>query len=142
MAFIDSSVSTFKLDDSGGTLRTVTPYVNNIDGLPGTRDLNDVTALGDNGHRFIPSIENGKFSISGDYDATASTGIYTVLSSLRSATATASFEYGPEGTTTGKAKLSGESWLSAFNITSKVGSQVSYKADFQIDGAVTVGTYP
>jgi hypothetical protein len=139
MSFVDSQNSVFKLDDSSGTLRTLTQYVNSVDGLPGARNLNEVTAFSDTGTKSIPSIQNGKFSIAGDYDSTATTGPHVVLSGLAlTATATASFEYHPEGTTTGKPKLSGECWCSSYVITSKVGSQVSYKADFQIDGVVTV----
>jgi hypothetical protein len=141
MAFVDSSASTFKIDDAAGTLRTLTTYVDTVDGLPGGRELSDVTALSDSGHRFIPTIPNNKFTINGNYDPTATTGPHVVLSGLLTATATASFEYGPEGTTAGKPKLMGECWCTSFVETSKVGSQITFKCDLQVDGVVTVTTY-
>lgn len=142
MAFQDSKNSTFKLDDSGGTLRTLTSFIDNIDGLPGARTMDDVTALGDTGHKNIPGIANTTFSISGHYDPTTTTGPNAVLAGLAlSATATASFEYGPEGTTSTNIKYSGECWCTEYKITSAVGNKVSFSATFQVDGVVTVGTY-
>lgn len=142
MAFIDSRNSIFKIDDSGGTLRTLTSYIDNVDGLPGARTMDDVTALGDTGHKNIPGIANTTFSISGHWDSTATTGPNAVLAGIAlSSTATASFEYGPEGSSSGNIKYSGECWCTEYKITSAVGSKVSFSATFQVDGVVTAGTY-
>lgn len=140
MTFFDSKVSVFKLDDSAGTLRTLTSYLDTVDGLPGGRNLDNVTALGDQGTKSIPSIQDNKFNITGHYDSTATTGPHAVLSGLLAATATATYEYSPEGTTVGTPKASGECWCTSYVITSKVGNKVTFKADFQIDGVNTNGT--
>ena len=55
MAFFDSKVSKFLLDDTGGTQRDLSAYLTDVRGLPGRRELNEVTALGDGGPRFIPA---------------------------------------------------------------------------------------
>ena len=55
MAFFDSKVSRFLIDDTGGTRRDLSPYVTEVRGLPGPRPLNEVTALGDSGARFVPA---------------------------------------------------------------------------------------
>jgi hypothetical protein len=142
MAFVDSKNSVFKLDDSGGVLRTLTAYVDNVDGLPGGRTMDDVTALGDTGHKFIPGIANQTFSISGHWDSTATTGPNAVLAGLAvSATATATFEHGPEGSSTGNIKYTGECWCTEYKVTSAAGSKVSFTASFQVDGVVTLTTY-
>ena len=142
MAFVDSRVSVFKLDDSGGVLRTLTAYVDNVDGLPGGRTMDDVTALGDSGHKFIPGIANQTFSISGHWDSTATTGPNAVLAGCAiSATATSTFEHGPEGSTAGQIKYTGECWVTDYKVTSQVGSKVSYSATMQVDGVVTLTTY-
>lgn len=140
MAFKDSSTSVFKLDDSGGTLRTLTAYVDSVDGLPGARELSDVTALSDSGHKYLPTIPNPNFSINGSFDSTATTGPDAIIGGLETATATASFEYHPEGTGSGSPKYTGECWLLEYRITSQVGSNVKYSASFQVDGVVTRGT--
>lgn len=116
-------------------------YLNSVTGLPGARALSEVTAFGDQGTRNIPGISTVTFSIAGHFDSTATTGIATVLNSLRLATSTASFEYGPEGATTGKVKYSGECWMTEFSVDAAVADRVPITATFAVDGVVTVGTY-
>lgn len=141
MAFVHGKDSVFKIDDSGGTLRTLSTYVDEVSGLPGERGLSEVTAMGDGGVKNIPGLHNGQFSISGHYDSTATTGPDAVLASLMSATATASFEYGPEGGANGKIKYYGECWMTKYEVNSEVAEKVSFSADFQVDGTVTRGTF-
>lgn len=141
MAFVHGKNSVFKIDDSGGTLRTLTTYVDTVSGLPGGRELATVTAFGDSGTKSIPGLQNVTFSISGHFDSTATTGPYVVLNSLRAATATASFEFGPEGGTSGLVKLYGECWLTEFTCDSSVSEKVSFSASFQVDGTVSNTTY-
>lgn len=141
MAFTHGKDAVFKLDDSGGTLRTLTTYVDNVSGLPGARDLAEVTAFGDGGTKSIPGLQDVSFSVSGHFDSTATTGPNAVINSLRTATATASFEYGPEGGTTGKVKFSGECWLTSYEVEAEVDDKVSFEAEFQVDGTVTAGTF-
>lgn len=142
MAFVHGKNSTFSVDDSGGTARNLTAYIDEISGLPGGRDLATVTAMGDSGQRYIPGLQNGEFSISGHYDPTVTTGPQAVLSALTlTASATSTFEYGPEGSTTGKVKLSGECWCEKYEINSSATDKVSFSASFKVDGAVTVGTF-
>lgn len=140
MAFVWSKDSVLKLDDSGGTLRTLTQYVSRVSGLPGTRNLSDVTALGDTGEKSIPTIETTSFSFDGFWDSTATTGPHAVLNGLRTATATATFEYSPEGTAAGKVKISGECWLTSYVVDASVKERITYSAQFKVDGVVTVGT--
>lgn len=141
MAFTHGKDSVFKIDDSGGTLRTLTSYVDNVSGLPGGRDLAEVTAFGDQGTKSIPGLQDVSFNIKGHFDSTATTGPNAVLNSLRTATATATFEYGPEGGTTGKVKFTGECWLTEYEVEAEVDDKVSFSAEFQVDGTVTMTTF-
>lgn len=131
----------FSLDDSGGTLRSVKIYLNSVSGLPGARALSEVTAFGDAGTKSIPSLANVQFSIGGHYDATATTGISTVLNGLRTATATSSFEYGPAGSTTGALKVLGECWMTELTYDATVSDRVPVAASFQVDGIPTLSAY-
>jgi hypothetical protein len=141
MTFRHGKDAVFSLDDSGGTLRDVKIYLNSVTGLPGARGLSEVTAFTDQGTKSIPALANVSFSIAGHFDATATTGIFTVLNGLRTATATASFEYGPEGGTTGRVKISGECWLTELTVDASVSDRVPIAASFQVDGVPTVGAY-
>lgn len=141
MTFVHGKDAVFSLDDSGGTLRNVKIYLNSVSGLPGARALSEVTAFGDSGTKSIPSLANVQFSIGGHYDATASTGIATVLNGLRTATATATFEYGPAGSASGALKVTGECWLTELTYDATVSDRVPVAASFQVDGVPTLTTY-
>lgn len=141
MTFRHGKDAVFSLDDSGGTLRDVKIYLNQVSGLPGARALSEVTAFGDQGTKSIPGLANITFSIAGHFDATATTGIFTVLNGLRTATATATFEYGPEGSATGRVKMSGECWLTELTVDASVSDRVPIAATFQVDGVPTVAAY-
>ena len=141
MAFVHGKGAVFSLDDSGGTLRTISIYVNQVSGLPGARALSEVTAFGDAGTKSIPGLANVSFSIGGHYDATASTGVATVLNGLRTSTATSSFEYGPAGSASGALKVSCECWMNEYTIDASVSDRVPIAASFQVEGIPTLGTY-
>lgn len=141
MAFTHGKNAVFSIDDSTGTLRALTSYVENVSGLPGGRDLAEVTAFGDGGTKSIPGLADISFKIKGHFDSTATTGPNAVLNSLRTATATATFEYGPEGSSTGKVKFTGECWLTEYEVESEVDDKVSFSAEFQVDGTVTSTVY-
>lgn len=133
MAFYDSSSSTFQLDDTGGTQRNLSAYVTAIRGLPGPRNLNDVTSLSDSGRKSIPGLEDVQFSVDFLWDDTATSGPDVVLSGVRTHTAAVDFEYSPEGTTV----YSGTCWITSYEINSQVGSQVTATANFQVEGTVS-----
>lgn len=141
MTFVHGKGAVFSIDDSGGTLRTVTIYLNSVTGLPGARALSEVTAFGDSGTKSIPSLANVQFSLGGHYDATATTGISTVLNGIRTATATSSFEYGPAGSVASSLKVSGECWMTDLTYDASVSDRVPVAASFQVDGIPTLGTY-
>lgn len=141
MGFVHGKDIDFQLDDSAGTLRTIKVDLNSVTGLPGARALSETTAFGDQGTRYIPSIANTTFSVAGHCNTAATTGVTTVLNGLRTATATSSFVYGPEGSTTGKVKYTGECWLTEFTMDAAVGDRVPVAATFQVDGVVTPGVY-
>ncbi|ASU81504.1 hypothetical protein CDO52_00730 [Nocardiopsis gilva YIM 90087] len=143
MAFKHGKNTVFKIDDSGGgSLTDVSQYIDNVSGLPGEKALAEVTAFGDSGTRNIPGLFNATVEVSGHWDPTASTGPDAIFNALfEEETSTASFEYGPGGSTTGAVKYSGECWVSNYTITSAVAEKVSFSASIQVDGVVTRGTF-
>ena len=141
MAFFDSKVSKFLLDDTGGTQRDLSAFITEVRGLPGPRTLNEVTALGDSGAKFIPGLEDVAITLNGMFDNTATSGPDAVLGPLRTHTAAVDFEYGPEGSGTGDAKYSGTCWVVTYELRSRVGNLVEWVATLQVEGAVTRGTY-
>lgn len=141
MPFVHGKDVAFQLDDAAGTLRNIRVYLNAVNGLPGARALSEVTAFGDQGTRWTPGLANQTFTIAGHCDTAATTGVTTVLNGLRTATATATFEYGPEGSASGKVKYTGECWLTDFTMDAAVNDRVPVSATFQVDGVVSTTTY-
>ena len=142
MALFDSKVAKFLITDSGGTAnRDLSAYVTSIGGLPGTRNLNEATAIGDSGATFHPGLENVTISLSGHFDDTATTGPDALLGPLRTHTAAVAFSYGPKGNTSGFVKYSGTFWMTEYTVDASVGSLVLWTASLQVEGVVTRGTW-
>jgi hypothetical protein len=136
MAFFDSKVSKFLLDDTGGSQRDISAFITEVRGLPGARLLNEVTALGDSGARFIPGLEDVVILLAGLFEDTATSGLDAILGPLRTHTSAVDFEYGPEGSTTGDVKYSGTCWVAQYDLRSRVGSQVEWVCALQVEGTV------
>lgn len=133
--------SVIKVDNSSGTLQDISADVTNV-AFSRQNDIHDTTAYGQSGHTFIAGLTNGKITITGWADYAATTGSLTVLDGLVGhGTTTASTEYGPNGSTTGKTKYTCETVLESLDVSDPVADLVSFVAVLQITGAVTEGTY-
>ena len=90
---------------------------------------------------YRPGLTDGEIRLTGLWDDTASTGSYTVLSSLLGIETTVGYEYGPEGNTAGMIKYSGECVLTQYDESSPVDDMVAFTATLKISGDVTAGTF-
>ena len=136
MTFVHGKDSYFAFDATGGgSITDYSAYVDSVEGLPGEQEFDDTTVLGDEGHRQIPGLENGSFSVGGPWDAT----LDAVFGPRRTVTST--FNYGPAGNSNGLVKYSGECWITSYVVSSPVGGKVTWKADCKVDGVVTRGTF-
>lgn len=144
MAFFDSSISYFELDRSqGGAVVDLSAYITDVDGLPGSLKLNDVTAIGATSESTHPSTKSASIAISGNWDDAATTGLDAVIGAIYTAgqTQTLTFGYGPEGNQSSDIKYSGECWIEDYSVKSAVGNQVTFSATLRVSGAVARGTY-
>jgi hypothetical protein len=140
--FTHGKNAVFSIDDTSAAARNLSQYLDSVSGLPGSRDMAEVTAFGDEGTKNIPGLFNTSFSISGHYDPTAVSGPDVVLGGLLAGqTVPADFEYGPGGSDTGAIKYSGVCWVTSYTAEASVGDKVSFSAELQVDGVVTRGTY-
>ena len=141
MAFFDSQSSDFIIDNAGGTPQIISPFVTEVSGLPGPRNLNDVTALGDAGRKSIPGLEDVTISLSGILDTGVAPGVDEVIGALRTATAAVRFEYWPEGEDAGDAYY-GSCWVENYEVTSRVGSHITWSATLRVEGTTSRGSPP
>ena len=141
MAFADGSDGFFSIVDTGAQARDMSPYINEVGGLPGPRALNDVTGLGDAGRKSSPGIQDVKISLRGSWNEIANVSPDVVLGALRTHTAPTAFIYGPEGNATQDIKYSGTCWVVTYELRSRVGNLVEWSASLQVEGTVTRGTF-
>jgi len=136
MAKAHSKDTYLAIDSSDGNPRIVTPNITSVDGLPGERELVEITALGDSARSYAPGLTNTTFTVEGYWDETANTGTDTVLGVLYNHTAALSVVYGPEGNDTGDVQYNVECFCRNYTITSRMGEIVTFRAEFQSNGAV------
>ena len=139
--FYPSKDSVFQLTNTTADLNDMSPYILSIDGLPGVRELIEVTALGDSGRKFIPGLENVVISLELQWSVDALVGPDVVLGPLRQHTAAVAFDFGPQGKTGGKIKYSGTCWVRNFTAPVRMGDKVTARAELQVEGTVTRGVY-
>jgi hypothetical protein len=134
----DAEVSIFKLHD-GSSLRDLSPYITNFDGLPGEVKMNDSTTYGSTGERPTPSIYTARIVMDLLYNHVTSVGVHTVLALLHANKTLAAFEYYPVGEGTDDAKITGNAYLAIYRITGRVGSFITVHAELPVNNKVTIG---
>jgi len=138
MAFLHGKSAFFSVDDSGGTPRDLSAYLEDIS-MPRSVETAETTTFGaaSSAKTYIVGLQDGNLSISGKFDSTAD----GYLAGVAAASASLSFVYGPGGNTVGYVKYTGECFMTSYDVGSQVGDVVSAKADFQITGAITRTTF-
>lgn len=134
--YFDSQVSSFLITVSTGTLVELSDYITSLEGLPGKRDLSDVTTFGSVGHRWKNSLQNAEFTLNVIYSEDTTYGTNTTFGFIRTMSSTAAFSYYPGATTA--QLVSGNCWLDDYAITSKVGDAVRATVHFKVDNGVTI----
>jgi hypothetical protein len=138
------SESKFSCDDSGGTLRDLSAYVEKVN-ESFTRAMHNSTTIGNasGANTYVPGLRDGKFTVDVFWDPTATTGPDAVLHGDLNVPigTTTSVEYGPEGGTTGDVKYTCEALLESYDTTVVATDLTKGTATFQITGAVTRGTF-
>ena len=142
MAFFDSSISRFHIDDTAGASRDLSANITEIEGIPGSRSLTEVTSLSDDGPRYVPGVGVGfkpaltTIRLSGVFDDDAHHAD-AVLSALLSHPSPVEFSYAPAGTSHGSVKYSGRCWVERYEVSSRAGERVGFTATLRVEGSIT-----
>jgi len=126
----------FKVDNSGGTLTDISNVLNSVS-FPREIETLETTSFGSSNRSYVVGFTDATISIEGSFDATVDAHLAGILGQE----ASVSFEYGPEGSTAGYVKYTGECYLTSYETSAGVGDIVSMTAEFQVTGAITRGTY-
>jgi len=102
-------------------------------------DTAEITSFADTYKEFVEGV--AEFSISCDFfwNSAASQNDVTLQALIGGGSVT--FEFGPEGSSTGDIKYSGSVIMTSYSPASPVGGAVTASATFQGTGALTRGTY-
>lgn len=133
MAFFHGRLATFTLNSVN-----LSAFMNTID-FDMSVDSHETTTYGKSAKTYISGLKDTTITIGGLDDEAASAVGATLTGLLGGAPVT--FEYGPEGSTTGKAKYSGSCIVTSFTKSTPVGDVASWSADLQVTDVVTRGTY-
>jgi hypothetical protein len=136
MAFVHGKSAVFKLDDSGGTLRDISAYLDDIS-FPQPVETAETTTFGASSKTYIVGLKDSTVSLSGKWDSTFDGYVAPALGQ----SATLSFEYGPAGSTGGNVKYSGEAIITSYDVSAPIGDVVTVSVELQVTGAVTRGTW-
>ena len=111
----------------------ISTYVNASELTEGA-DSHDNTGYGEDGHRYDGGLLDSKFTMSGKYDNTASTGPRAVLKPLVGQKASITRQ--PEGTGAGKPQDLFTGLLTSYVETNPVADYISWSAEWLVDGTV------
>jgi hypothetical protein len=126
----------FKVDNAAGSLTDISNTLTDV-GFPQTVDTAETSTFGSSAKSYVVGLTDSSLSISGNFDATVDAHLAGILGQ----SASVSFEYGPEGSTAGFVKYTGEALMTSYEKSGAIGDVVSYSAEFQVTGAITRGTY-
>ena len=126
----------FKVDNNAGTLTDISNTLTDVS-FPQSVDTAETSAFGASAKSYIVGLTDSTLSISGNFDATVDAHLAAIVGKADSV----SFEYGPEGSTAGFVKYTGEALLTSYEKSGAIGDVVTYSAEFQVTGAITRGAY-
>ena len=145
--FAHSKDSVYEFDgpsDSSGTIAliNISSFVTGVEGLPGEDELNEITALGDQGRKNLGGVgmqaANMTLNIMYKSDPSSSGGSHNLATALFGSTVTKSFRFSPDSTGSGKQQITGECWATNMNVRSRLGDMVAMDVELQVDGVVTI----
>ena len=130
MAFQPGHGAYFLLDSND-----ITGFLDN-ESLDQTRDTLETTVFGLTARTYISGLNTGSVSLSGPWDPTLDGYVEAANDG-----AVVAYEFGPEGSTAGDVKKSGDCLFSDYSVSTSVDGRVEWSASFQPTGAITTGTF-
>lgn len=138
MAFRHGKNAVFKLDNSSATLTDISAYLDNVD-LPRSIETAETTTFGVTGgsKTYVVGLNEATISLSGKYDSV----VDALLAGVIGQETSLNWNYGPEGSTTGRVKYTGLGFITKYDVKSPVGGVETFSADIQVTGAITRTTF-
>jgi len=123
---------------SGGTLIPLTAYTQEVNGLPGEKEMGDVTVGGASGHKWFPGLQKVSFSAKMVMN-TVSAGSWDTCKSFQADTAPRLFSFCPAGTTAGYPMYTGNCWIKTIDFPVSATELNKFTINCEADDGITVG---
>ena len=129
----------FTLDSTcGGTPVDISAWVMSVDGLPGEREMADVTCGGGAvAHAFLLGLQNANITLSCLFDQTTDSAYDTVCGYM-SDTGARSFVYCAAGTCSGYPAVTGECVIKSVNLPAKPLEALTFTVNLVVSSTLTV----
>lgn len=104
------------------------------------REMADVTVHGDDGHEYVPGLQNSQLTLAGVWDTTAAAGgMDATLATARGAAAATVITAAPDDMDVGDRAIIASAREATYSVAAPVGDAVSWAATWPVDGVVDVG---
>jgi len=142
MAFAHGSAGFFNLDNSGGTPTDLSSYTREVNFAPEVQ-IHDTSVFGVGSRSKTIGLKDGKVTVTFMNDPTLQTHLINLWTTQTPGGGqTFTFSYGPQGSTTGKRRITGECILAGFPVDAKVDDVETIQAALEVTGNVTYDTFP
>jgi hypothetical protein len=138
MAFRHGKNGVFKLGTFAvpGTVTDISTYCDEVS-LPRKIDTAETTTFGAGAKTYVVGYPDATITLKGKWDSVLDAQLAAVIG-FDTALA---FEHGPESSTTGRVKYTGNCYLTDYQTTTPVGDVVSWTGTLQVTGAFVRGSY-
>jgi hypothetical protein len=138
MAGVHGKKTVFKLDNAAGTLTDISALLNDVQ-FPRTKEKAQDSGFGQNSHTYVVGLQDGTITISGPWSTTIDAQLGALMVPGQDQTLT--FEYGPQGGSTGNVKYTGEAYLESYEPGGSISDVSQFSATLQISGDVSRTTF-
>jgi hypothetical protein len=137
VAFQHGKSAYFNLDTVGNSPTDLSAYCDNID-MPQELETAETTVFGNSAKTYIAGLQGASISVSGPWDPTLDAHMTAIQAAPPSSS---TFIVGPQGSTAGQRKYTGECHVTNYSVSAPVGDKVTWSADLLVTGAVTRTTF-
>ena len=136
MAYSAGKDIVLKVTSVPGTLTDISAYLTSVTGPTIDGQIAEVSTLGDTFKEFIRTqTDPGPISMEGIHDPTVGTMLFAM-----GAAEAAAFELYPQGSASGKQKITGSALVTSYETGGGIDDAVTFSAEMQISGVPTMGT--
>ena len=136
MAYSAGKDIVLKVTSVPGTLTDISAYLTSVTGPTIDGQIAEVSTLGDTFKEFIRTqTDPGPISMEGIHDPTVGTMLFAMGTA-----AAAAFELYPQGSASGKQKITGSALVTSYETGGGIDDAVTFSAEMQITGVPTMGT--